>query len=271
MKPLVFIVDGVLERRTVVEHTLLQTGYQVETFATTDVIEIAELRMPSAMVIAIEFNNTSGIVLYQKIRQNPAFALMPLILLADNKRDKYRAVIDTDIDDCVSFPLAPGELVKVLEAALWRVETRVAASPSETFDLVIDPNAMKIFVKGKEIRTTPLEFRLIDYMAQHRGKVFTRDALLDAVWSDLQFVTPRSVDACIRRIRAKIGSAAILPQFFKTIRGVGYKLDATPKWEQGKDLCQCPICSAARSRTTSGPTKVITAGMSSAHRFASFN
>lgn len=272
MGPLVFVVDGVPERRAVVEHVLLEAGYEVETFATSGVLAIAEQRTPAAMVVAIEFSNGNGIVLREKIRQKAAFSRMPFILLADNKRDKYRAAIDSDIDDCVSFPFAPGELVEVIEAALGRVESRASDAPTETFDLVIDPNAMKVFVRGKEIRTTPLEFRLIDYMAQHRGKVFTRDALLDAVWSDLQFVTPRSVDACIRRIRAKIGSATVLPLLFKTIRGIGYKLDAASRWEKGEDDCQCPTCCAARSRTisTSAP-KIGSSGPQPTQRAASFN
>ena len=70
---------------------------------------------------------------------------------------------------------------------------------------MIDSWAMKVSVHGSEVPTTSLEFRLIEYLARHRGQVFTRDLLLDAVWGDMQFVTPRSVDACIRRIREKIG------------------------------------------------------------------
>ena len=107
---------------------------------------------------------------------------------------------------------------------------------------------MKISVRGKEVTTTTLEFRLIDYLARHQGKVFTRDALLDAVWGDLRFVTPRSVDACIRRIRRKIEPESSSPRFLRSIRGVGYKLEATPIWEAAGGACPCPICAAARER-----------------------
>ena len=118
-------------------------------------------------------------------------------------------------------------------------------------DVLIDRHAMKVFVQGKEMATTTLEFKLIDYMARHPGKIFTRDALLDAVWGDLQFVTPRSVDACIRRIRRKIEGNSCAPRFLRTLRGVGYKFEATSRWETEDDLCHCKICSAVRARTQS--------------------
>jgi DNA-binding response OmpR family regulator len=66
----------------------------------------------------------------------------------------------------------------------------------------------------------------MDYLARNQGRVFTRDQLLDAVWGEMQFVTPRSVDACIRRIREKIEPDSTRPTYLKTIRGVGYRLDS---------------------------------------------
>jgi DNA-binding winged helix-turn-helix (wHTH) protein len=97
---------------------------------------------------------------------------------------------------------------------------------------------------------------LLEHMARHQGKVFTRDAPLDAVWGDLQFVTPRSVDACIRRIRRKIESDANVPQFLRTIRGIGYKLDGNATWEAG-DACSCPRCAAIRTRSQALAERVV--------------
>ena len=110
-------------------------------------------------------------------------------------------------------------------------------------DLIIDSWAMKVCVRGSEVPTTSLEFRLIEYLARHRGQVFTRDLLLDAVWGDMQFVTPRSVDACIRRIREKIEPDRSKPTYVKTIRGVGYRLDAIAAWQSPSyDSCDCIPC-----------------------------
>jgi two-component system phosphate regulon response regulator PhoB len=103
---------------------------------------------------------------------------------------------------------------------------------AEDTDILIDRGAMKLCVRGAEVTTTSLEFRLVDYLALHPGRVFTRDVLLDAVWGEMQFVTPRSVDACIRRVRRKIEPDKARPTFLKTVRGVGYRFDAVAGWLQ---------------------------------------
>lgn len=269
MKPLVFVVDGATERRSTVQQALEQAGYDVEVFATTRVLEVAEQACPSLMIVAVELPDGNGIALCDKLWQSPSLLPTALILLADNQKDKYRAVLESNADDCLSFPLAPGELVCAVEAALRRAAERKPPS-SQKADMVIDSGGMKISVLGKQVPTTTLEFRLLDYMARHQGKVFTRDALLDAVWGDLQFVTPRSVDACIRRIRSKIEPESSSPRFLRTIRGIGYTLDAKPAWETGGEMCQCSICAAARDREKTATPGVLGRRLNSINRAASF-
>jgi DNA-binding response OmpR family regulator len=84
---------------------------------------------------------------------------------------------------------------------------------------------MKISVRGTEIVTTALEFRLLYYLVHNQARVFSRDQLLDAVWGT-QFVELRSVDACVRRLRRKIEPDPLRPMYLKTIRGAGYCLQA---------------------------------------------
>jgi two-component system phosphate regulon response regulator PhoB len=248
MKPVIFIIDSVPERRGILQYTLERAGYHIETFATTHALQIAEQQRPAAMIVAIELPDGSGITLCQRIRQAPALSTTGLILLAENKIDKYRAGLEGNADDYLSCPLAPGELVRTVESLLLKVAERNSVTSREEVDIVIDSSAMKIFVHGMNVTTTILEFRLIEYMARHQGKVFTRDALLDAVWGDLKFVTPRSVDACIRRIRRKIEPKSSSPSFLRTIRGIGYKLEAKSTWDTTADACPCPVCSTTRAR-----------------------
>jgi DNA-binding response OmpR family regulator len=246
MGPVIFVVDGISERRTTVQQILEQAGYHVEVFATTRAMEVAEQWLPSLMIVAIELPDGNGVVLREKIRRSTALAMTPVLLLADSRAEQYRDLIHASPHDYLVFPFTPKELVSRLEVAISRAPGTL--SHSLAADIVIDSAAMKVFVRGKEIPTTTLEFRLLDYMARHQGKVFTRDALLDAVWGDLQFVTPRSVDACIRRIRRKIESDSTSPQFLRTIRGIGYKLDGNATWEAA-DICHCRMCAAVRSRS----------------------
>lgn len=247
MMPLVFVVDGVAERRCVVQYALEQAGYWVETFATTHALEAAEQQFPSVIIVAVTLPDASGIEFCGRIRSHSVLSETAVILLADNKIDKQNTPIDSGADACVSFPLAPGELVSMVESVLHYTKESSMRS-SAAADIFIDSSGMKIAVRGKEITTTILEFRLIDYLARHHGKVFTRDALLDAVWGDLQFVTPRSVDACIRRIRKKLEPDCSAPTFLKTIRGIGYKLEAKPLWARSSDMCNCALCTATRAR-----------------------
>ena len=97
-------------------------------------------------------------------------------------------------------------------------------------EVIIDANAMQLKVRGDLTTTTATEFRLLDYLARHPGRVFSRDHLLDAVWGDARFVTPRSVDVYVRRIREKIEIDPENPRYLKTVRGAGYRFEI-PKGE----------------------------------------
>ena len=247
MGPLIFVVDGMSERRTLIHQVLEQAGYRVEAFATTRALEIAEQWFPALMIIAIELPDGNGVVLREQISRSTSLAATPVILLVDRRLSEYRDLVHSSPHEYLVSPFASRELLGLVETRLGSAgDTALGASLAA--DIVIDSAAMKVFVRGKEIRTTTLEFRLLEYMARHQGKVFTRDALLDAVWGDLQFVTPRSVDACIRRIRRKIESDANAPQFLRTIRGIGYKLDGNTAWEE-EDVCTCPMCTGVRTRS----------------------
>jgi DNA-binding response OmpR family regulator len=84
---------------------------------------------------------------------------------------------------------------------------------------------MIVTVGGKQVTTTATEFRLLDYLVRNVGRVFTRDQLLDAVWKETAFVTPRSVDVYVSKIREKIEQDPDEPRYLKTVRGAGYRFE----------------------------------------------
>jgi len=108
---------------------------------------------------------------------------------------------------------------------LRRFERPLAPSVLNAGDLKIDTGAMTLNVRGKIVSTTATEFRLLDYLARHPGRVFTRDQILDSVWRDTQYVTPRSVDVYIRKLREKIEVDPEQPLYLRTIRGAGYRFE----------------------------------------------
>lgn len=247
--PLVFVVDSAAERRQAIQSALENAGYRVEVFATTHALEAAEQNQPRAMVIASVLPDGTGIRLCRRIREFPILSNTQLVLLLDSELSVKQALAESAADTVVCSPVIPEEVVAVLDSALDRGFWHGAQK--DDGDIVIDSSAMRIAVRGKEVATTTLEFRLIEYMAKHQGKVFSRDALLDAVWGDLQFVTPRSVDACVRRVRRKIEPCSSSPTFLKSVRGIGYKLEANPVWQSDARLCACPACLVMRMRESS--------------------
>jgi|ERR1051326_955908 DNA-binding response OmpR family regulator len=246
MRQTVFIVEEGTELSAIVQHSLEMIGYDVRGVTVSDAVTEAEKARPALILISLLFSGSTGLSLCRRIRENPALHATPLILVLSDAAEEQRIqALESGADDCIVEPFSPRELLARAQALLRR---SVPANPArgESPDLLIDSWAMKLSVRGTEIPTTSLEFRLIDYLARHQGQVFTRDLLLDAVWGDMQFVTPRSVDACIRRIREKIEPDRKRPTFLKTIRGVGYRLDAITTWQSPTtDGCDCAACTTA--------------------------
>jgi DNA-binding response OmpR family regulator len=244
MKRLIFVVEDEIEVCELAQWCLEEAGYAVRTFSTSNVIQQAEDNHPSLMLITMMMPDGNGLDLCRQIRENRALARTPIVFLIPESAEEHRALaLESGADDCIVKPFSPRELVARVQAVLRRFGPANGRSRTDTADLVIDSLAMKVSVRGSEVSTTSLEFRLIEYLARHRGQVFTRDLLLDAVWGDMQFVTPRSVDACIRRIREKIEPDRTSPTYLKTIRGVGYRLDAVAAWQlTPNDGCTCLAC-----------------------------
>jgi DNA-binding response OmpR family regulator len=247
MKQLIFVVEDEIEVRELARLCLEDAGYVVRTFATANVIQEAEDKHPALMLITMVMSDGNGLDLCRRIRENHALGGTPLIFLIPEAAEEHRALaLESGADACIVKPFSARELVARVQAVLRRFEPAAGRSRNEPADLVIDSLAMKLSVRGSEVPTTSLEFRLIEYLARHRGQVFTRDLLLDAVWGDMQFVTPRSVDACIRRIREKIEPDRASPTYLKTIRGVGYRLDAVATWQlTPTDGCTCLACTTS--------------------------
>lgn len=247
MKQLIFVVENEIGVCELAQGSLEEAGYTIRTFSTANVIQQAEDRLPSLVLLALMMPDGNGLDLCRSIRGSFVLATTPVIFLIPQTAEHHRALaLECGADDCIIKPFSPRELVVRVQAVLRRFNSVIGRSPMGTADLVIDSSAMTVSVRGCEVPITTLEFRLIEYLARHRGQVFTRDLLLDAVWGDMEFVTPRSVDACIRRVRGKIEPDRTTPTYLKTIRGVGYRLDAAATWRITKnDRCSCLACTSS--------------------------
>ena len=165
-----------------------------------------------------------GLEICRTIRQTAALSSVPVIFLTAKSSEADRVLgLELGADDYIAKPFSPRELVARIKAVLRRFERPLAPSSIKAGEIEIDPAAMTLIVRGSMFPTTATEFRLLEYFARHPGRVFSRDQLLDAVWRDTAYVTPRSVDVYVRRIREKIEPNPEEPRYLKTVRGAGYR------------------------------------------------
>lgn len=228
MKPSIFVVEDDPDISRLVRHHLEAGGFAVKVFpAGNSVVADSEKQKPALFVLDIMVPGKDGLELCRQIRQTPSLAATPVIFLTAKGGEADRVLgLELGADDYIPKPFSPRELVARVKAVLRRFERPLPQSPIQVGDIEIDPSAMTLIVRGAPITTTATEFRLLDYFARHLGRVFTRDQLLDSVWRDTAYVTPRSVDVYVRRIREKIEPDPENPRYLKTVRGAGYRFEA---------------------------------------------
>jgi len=228
VKQTIFVVEDDPDISLLVRHHLEGAGFAVRVYATGNgLVADAERQRPSLFVLDIMIPGKDGLELCRQIRQTPNLHSSPVIFLTARSGEADRILgLELGADDYIPKPFSPRELVARVKAVLRRFERPLSQSPVRVGEIEIDPSAMTLTVAGKLVTTTATEFRLLDYFMRHVGRVFTRDQLLDSVWRDTAFVTPRSVDVYVRRLREKIEPDAENPRYLKTVRGAGYRFEA---------------------------------------------
>ena len=229
VKPNIIFVEDDPDISRLVKHHLEQASFSVRSFNTgAGVIAEAEKGRPALFLLDIMVPGGDGLELCRQIRQTPALNSIPVIFLTAKGGEADRVLgLELGADDYISKPFSPREMVARVKAVLRRFERPLAPSPVKIGEVEIDPGAMTLTVRGQVVPTTATEFRLLDYFVRHTGRVFTRDQLLDAVWRDTAYVTPRSVDVYVRRIREKIEADPEDPRYIRTVRGAGYRFEAS--------------------------------------------
>ncbi len=227
-RPLIFVVEDEADISRLISHNLNAGGFNVQGFANaSSVLSEAIREMPALFLLDVMLPGTDGFELCRHIRQTPALSATPVIFLTAKTSEADRVKgLELGGDDYITKPFSPRELL----ARVRTVLRGAGKSSSETEvlrlgSMEIDVSSMTVQVDGRNVLTTVREFRLLEYLATHRGRVLTRDQLLDAVWKETPFVTPRSIDVYIRRLREKIEMDPRHPQYLKTLRGIGYRFE----------------------------------------------
>lgn len=231
MSQTIFVLEDDADIQRLIRHHLESAGFAVRAYTTPpEMVPDAERQPPALFLLDIMVPGGSGLEVCQRLRKNPVLSAIPIIFLTARAGENDRVLgLELGADDYVTKPFSTRELLARVKAVLRRFERPSAPSTIEFDDITIDANAMQLKVRGQLMTTTATEFRLLDYLARHPGRVFSRDHLLDAVWGDARFVTPRSVDVYVRRIREKIEQDPESPRYLITMRGAGYRFELPKK------------------------------------------
>jgi two-component system phosphate regulon response regulator PhoB len=233
MSKKVAVVEDEAELASLIEYNLTRSGFQTRIFNGSEGTfrELGDWQ-PDLIVLDVMLPEQDGFDLCRRIRQGGKLRRTPVIFLTA-RSDEVDRVLGLEIggDDYITKPFSPRELVARIKAHLRRTETD--AEPKQTQLEIgpfrIDLGARRVFhakPQGEtEIELTSTEFKLLEFFLTHPGHAWSRDQLLREVWGEQHFVTPRTVDVHIRRLREQIEEKPDEPAFLVTVRGFGYRFE----------------------------------------------
>jgi len=229
MSKKVAVVEDEAELASLIEYNLTRGGFQVNLLnGSGATIQELEAWQPDLIVLDVMLPGQDGFDLCRQIRQTGKLARTPIVFLTA-RSDEVDRVLGLEIggDDYITKPFSPRELVARIKAHLRRLDTDAAPTAGLSMGpFQLDRAARRVHQQGKEIELTSTEFKLLEFFLTHPGTAWSREQLLKEVWGEQHFVTPRTVDVHIRRIREQIEEKPDEPAFLVTVRGFGYRFDA---------------------------------------------
>lgn len=221
----ILVVDDEADLVELVTYNLNKEGFTVDS-ASDGEAALSKLRKGKydLVVLDLMLPGIQGIELCRIFRNDPNTAGLPVIMLTAKGEEVDKIVgLEMGADDYVTKPFSPRELVARVKAVLRRSKEKpVREKLLKIGELEIDRERYNVSIKGKPVKLSATEFKLLLYLAERKGKVFSREQLLDAIWRDEAFVEPRTVDVHIRRLRSHVEENPANPRYIRTMRGIGY-------------------------------------------------
>ncbi len=223
------VVDDEPNLVELVQRYLVHEGYEVLTAGDgVAALDLARAESPDLLVLDLMLPGLDGVEVCRRLRQfSDAYVLM---LTAKTEEVDKIVGLSVGADDYMTKPFSPRELVARVKAMLRRPRSTAQTAagddeppPLRFADLVIDRARHEVTRDGEPVSVTAREFALLATLAEHPGRVFTRDQLLERIWGD-EYYDARVVDVHVGNLRRKLDDDAVHPRYVETIRGVGYRL-----------------------------------------------
>jgi two-component system phosphate regulon response regulator PhoB len=225
MKPFIVIAEDEKAVSELLRYNLEAEGYETAIANDGDeVMLLIDERIPDLMLLDWMLPKISGIEICRRVRTRLETANLPIIMLTarTEEADRIRG-LETGADDYVTKPFSTNELMARVKAVLRRIRPALMDDKIQVGDILIDRTTHRVTRGDQDIHLGPTEFRLLEYFAQHPGRVFSREQLLDGVWGSDVYVEARTVDVHIGRLRkALMGQGGNNP--IRTVRSAGYSL-----------------------------------------------
>ena len=226
----VLIIEDDKDIAELVAYNLRQEKIGCEIFASgTQGLSRARRQPPDLVILDLMLPDMGGLEVCKGLKGDTKTAHIPVLMLTAKGEEVDRVVgFEVGADDYMTKPFSPRELVLRVKAIYRRLKEQAWTAPAKpaSFGLLhVDPAKFQVMVGKEEVRLTALEFKLLQHLMANRGRVATRDSLLDHVWGYDAALTTRTVDTHIKRLREKLGMAG---DYIETIRGVGYRFKEKP-------------------------------------------
>lgn len=227
MNEKILIVEDERDIVKMLDYNLKKEGYRtVAVRSGSDAHDAALKEKPDLILLDLMLPGIDGLEVCKGLKKNDKAAHIPIIMLTAKGRESDKIVgLELGADDYITKPFSPRELVARIKAVLRRVKDKDRSPDNITMgDLVIDLSKISVSVKGKPVELTAKEFELLKALVQAKGRVLSRDRLLDTIWGfdHAIEIETRTVDVHVRTLRKKIKSAA---KYIVTVKNYGYRFE----------------------------------------------
>jgi DNA-binding response OmpR family regulator len=220
----VLVVDDEESMLKIIRYALEEAGFQVATAldAETAERELPEFR-PDLIVLDVMLPGVSGLEFTKSLRTSSD---VPVVMLSAKSEEIDKVLgLELGADDYVTKPFSPRELVSRVRAHLRRSDAPACLPTGHTVgELRVDPDSHQAYMSGEVVHLTNTEFQILELLSRSPGKVFSRAAILDSLWSGGFVGDERAVDVHVHNIREKIERDPAEPEYLLTVRGIGYRL-----------------------------------------------